>query len=105
MMRRPISATAFAREILAVPGVELFSLERDAIDPGDPQQHVYTRPSGFFRVPESQRPLEILADEGRSWLAFQYFEKTQRVASSRLILDVARTLDAIAVFRKSETRS
>jgi hypothetical protein len=50
-----------------------------------------------MRVGNHRRPLQILAEEGKTWLVFRDHRRTQRVASANLIADIARTLNAIAV--------
>jgi hypothetical protein len=103
MARYPLSASRFVREILELPGFELFNdipasnkiLSIDEIQSTDVV--------GYMRVPNRPRPLQILADEGKSWLSFRYFRRTRRVASAMLIADVARTLNSIALYRESES--
>lgn len=65
--------------------------------PGECVVLICSAATAFMRVPNTPQPLEILADEGRQWLQFRYFRRTKRVAPSRLIGDVARTLAAIAI--------
>jgi hypothetical protein len=109
-MGRPIGASRFFREILTTPGLELFAVEGEVISPWlvpgeEIDLTIFDERTGFVRVPDQPRPLQILADEGKSWLAFRYHRRTGRVATSMLLANVARTLNAIAVFRESEEQS
>jgi hypothetical protein len=75
--RRPLTASAFLRRVLASKTPpELFWVEGDAPDPrmlpGEELQFVsFPLRAGFMKVPERPRPLQILGDDGKTWIYFR----------------------------------
>lgn len=103
-MSRQLTASRFVTQLLADKNpLKFFWLsEGEHADPRDASTTlICSEAVAFMWVPGIRRPLAILDKEGRQWLQFRYFRRTKRVAPSRLIGDVARTLAAIAIHSSS----